>query len=302
MRATCSRGSLVCDTRESVAASDAFRCLNCGTSSATGVYDRVPDRFQGFAGNFNYVRCDNCGLVQLEHVPENPGEFYENYRMHEKESRVYTALRRLLVGHCYYQVPGHGKRMLDIGCGNGSYIREMAKLGWDASGYEWDPAYAAELSRVLGLPVLAGEDALRANEGQFDLITFNFSFEHLDNPLPFLELVTRCLRPGGEIYLAVPNIEGREASLFRQHWFHLDAPRHITFFTKQHLRDLLGGVGFTDIVVKDLPVPTGFAGSLSFRLWNRFQTLTWYAGMLPGIVFSRVVPDGNFAIRARRAA
>lgn len=279
-----------------------FRCLNCGTQTASVLYNAVPDRFQGFPGRFTYVRCAGCDLVQLDEVPENPGEFYKGYRMHTRQSRVYAAVRKLAVGHCYYQVPGHGKRMLDIGCGNGRYVRQMSALGWDATGYEWDPQYAAALSREVELPVIAGEDALRERENRFDLVTFNFSFEHLDRPLPFLELVARCVRPGGEIYMAVPNIEGREASLFRQHWFHLDAPRHITFFTKQHLREMLDRVGFTDSEVRDLPVPTGFAGSVSFRLWNRFEPLTWYLGMLPGMLFSRVVRDGNFAIRARRPA
>lgn len=280
--------------------SDGFKCLNCGAQEALPRYAGVPDRFKGFEGAFNYVECARCGLVQLDHVPDDPGAFYEDYPMHERESKLRRTLRRFATGHCYLETPGHGRSMLDIGCGNGSYLLEMKKLGWDATGYEFDPAYAKSLSERIGIPVIAGEDELRARPEHFDLITFNFSFEHLDHPLPFLELAASCLKPGGEIYMAVPNIEGREAALFRKHWFHLDAPRHITFFTKQHLRDILGGLGFSEITLKDLPVPTGFAGSVSFRLFNRLTRVSWYAGMLPGFVFMQFYPDGNFAIRARR--
>ena len=283
-----------------MATSNGFKCLNCGAHEARCLYADVPDRFLGFAGGFTYVTCASCGLVQLEHVPANPGAFYEDYPLHVGESKMRRRLRRFTVGHCYFETPGHGKLLLDIGCGNGTYLKEMANLGWKATGYEFDATYAETLSQRIGLPIIAGEAELRARPDMFDLVTFNFSFEHLDHPLHFLELAASCLRPGGEIYIAVPNIESREAALFRDRWFHLDPPRHISFFTKQLLTENLEKIGFSEISTKDLPVPTGFAGSVSFKVWNRFERATWYAGILPGLVFSQLVPDGNFAIRARR--
>jgi len=279
-----------------------FECRNCKGHAARPVYAKVPDRFHGFAGAFSYVACTGCGLVQLEHVPENPGEFYTGYRIHSGDSTVYRVLRRLTIGHCYLEKPGDGKALLDIGCGNGAYLKEMTKLGWRATGYEFDPEYAKALSDQLGLPVIAGEDALAARREQFDLVTFNFSFEHLDQPLRFLELATQALRPGGEIYISVPNIESREAAIFKDRWFHLDPPRHISFFTKRLLSELLEQRGFSSISIKDLAVPTGFAGSVSYRLWDRFKQHTWYAAILPGMVFSKLVGDGNFAISARRSS
>jgi SAM-dependent methyltransferase len=277
-----------------------FECRNCKGHACDPRYTNVPDRFHGFAGAFSYVTCRDCGLVQLEHVPANPGDYYKGYRIHAGDSKVYQLLRKLTIGHCYLERSGDGRSLLDIGCGNGFYIRTMSRRGWDATGYEFDAGYAASLSRELGLPVIAGEDALAARAGTFDLVTFNFSFEHLADPLRLLELATRCLRPGGEIYIAVPNIESREATWFGERWFHLDPPRHISFFSKQLLRDKLVERGFGDVVVRDLPVPTGFAGSMSYRLLNGFQPVAWYAGILPGMVFSRIVRDGNFAISARR--
>jgi SAM-dependent methyltransferase len=283
-----------------VSAASQFTCLNCKGHDASTLYTKVPDRFHGFAGAFTYVACKGCDLVQLEHVPENVGEFYTGYRIHSGDSVVYRTLRRLTIGHCYLEKPGHGKAMLDIGCGNGFYIKEMAKLGWNPTGYEFDPEYAAALSKQIELPVIAGEAALAAHQEMFDLVTFNFSFEHLDHPLRFLDLATKCLRPGGELYISVPNIESREAALFKDRWFHLDPPRHISFFTKALLSTLLTARGFSEIEVKNLAVPTGFAGSLSYRLWDKFKSHTWYAAIVPGMLFSSVIRDGNFAISARR--
>lgn len=276
-----------------------FHCLSCRASTSQPIYTAVPDRFHGFAGAFDYVTCTSCGLVQLAELPANPGDFYKGYRIHSGDSSIYRALRELTIGHCYLKKPGHGKSLLDVGCGNGFYLKEMQKLGWETTGYEFDSTYARELGAQLGLEVIAGETALRAQTARFDLVTFNFSFEHLDKPLDFLDLATGCLRPGGEIYISVPNIESREARLFADRWFHLDPPRHISFFTKSLLHDHLQHRGYSEIQTKDLGVPTGFAGSVAYRLWNRFHTPTWYAGILPGLIFSSVLRDGNFAISAR---
>jgi SAM-dependent methyltransferase len=283
-----------------VASNERFECRNCRGHESHSVYEDVPDRFQGFDGAFTYVQCNGCGLVQLEHMPEDPGIYYRNYRLHHGPSRLMRAAAKALVGHCYFTEPGHGKTMLDFGCGNGIYMQDMQKLGWKPSGYEFDPSYAAELERRIGLPVLSGEGALAAHEGAFDLLTFNFSFEHLAEPLHMLQLAARCVRPGGQIYIVVPNIEGREAKIFKDHWFHLDPPRHLTFFTKDMLRSRLEEAGFFEIATKDQPVPTGFAGSVSYRLFNRYAPFAIYAGTLPGLLFSCFVRDGNFAITARR--
>jgi len=100
--------------------------------------------------------------------------------------------------------------------------------------------------------------------------------------------------------MAVPNIEGREARLFGGRWFHLDPPRHIVLFTKDQLTELLGSIGFTECETRDLAVPTGFAGSLSYLLAGRFSAPIWYVGMAPGLLFCRLIRDGNFMIRARK--
>lgn len=279
-----------------------FACRNCGGTAAQPVYTSVVDRFQGTPGTYAYVSCAGCGLVQLGDEPPDPAELYKNYRVHTGDSALQRAMRKLLIGHCYLEKPGGGKKLLDIGCGNGSYMQRMASQGWQTSGYEPDAAYAESLAKTIGFPVLSGEPALRAHAGEFDLVTFNFSFEHLFEPLRTLELAVACLKPGGEIYIVVPNIESREAAIFKDRWFHLDPPRHITFFTKHLLGEHLQRRGFEDIAVKNVAVPTGFAGSMSYKLLGKFQPLAWFAGMLPGVLFSSVVRDGNFAISARRTA
>lgn len=278
-----------------------FECRNCQGARSTPLYPALRDRFHGFPGSFDYVACAACGLVQLETVPEQLGEFYAAYRVHAGDSRLYRLLRRLTIGHCYFEPDGHGRALLDVGCGNGWYLQAMRARGWKVTGYEFDPGYSANLAQAIGCPVVSADAALSEMTAQFDLVTFNFSFEHLSAPRRFLELARACLRPGGTIYLSVPNIESLEAKLFKDRWFHLDPPRHVSFFTKDLLRRALEAAGFSNARARDLAVPTGWAGSWSYRLWDRFDPLTWYASIVPGMLFSAVVRDGNFAMSATRS-
>jgi SAM-dependent methyltransferase len=278
-----------------------FTCRNCLAHESLPLYPEVRDRFHGHAGRFAYVTCVGCSLVQIEEVPQNLGEYYAGYRVHGGDSKLYHRLRQLTIGRSYLTTQGDGRVLLDFGCGNGWYLKEMAERGWNAVGFEPDEAYAAILAEKIGLEVISGDGALAAHQGRFDLITLNFAFEHLDRPRHTLELLTRCLKPRGQIYLSVPNIESREARLFKDRWFHLDPPRHISFFTKALLRKVLEECGYSHIEVKDLPLPTGLAGSVSYRLWGRFQPFTWYSLIVPGMLFSAFAPDGNFSIAGRRS-
>jgi SAM-dependent methyltransferase len=277
-----------------------FSCRSCEGHDWSPYLDGVSDRLRGFPGTFDYVRCSECGLVQIIQVPMNLSEFYAGYALHTQDSMLYALARKVLVGHCYLMPRTAGGKLLDIGCGNGWYLRSMQRRGWQPFGYEFSAPYAQELSGALGFPVFSGPEELRNLADAFDLVTFNFSFEHLVEPETLLRIATECLRPGGKLYLAVPNIEGREARLFGRRWFHLDPPRHIAFYSKRLLADRLVRLGLVDIEVLNLAVATGFSGSMSYLLAGRMHSLLWYLGTIPGLAFSLLIRDGNFSVMATK--
>lgn len=273
-----------------------FECRNCGSPDYRTIYTNLPDRLHQHEGSYDYVGCKRCGLLQILEVPPNISDSYSSYRLHRQDSRAYGFFRKLTLGHCYPFIESEGGKLLDIGCGNGWYLKEMEKRGWKLFGYEFDVDYASQLSKELSIPILSGEDSLMSRPESFDLITFNFSFEHLSEPRGMFELVSKALKKGGKVFVSVPDIESREARLFGDKWFHLDPPRHITFFTKELLFNLFLENGFGDVKIKSLAVPTGFAGSISYILCGTFKPLTWFVALAPGMLFSLFVRDGNFQI------
>jgi 2-polyprenyl-3-methyl-5-hydroxy-6-metoxy-1,4-benzoquinol methylase len=103
---------------------------------------------------------------------------------------------------------GHGRRLLDVGCGNGTFMAEAARRGFDVWGVDIDRRLAevippALADRVVFEPI---EQAVGSLPDQVDVITFNDSFEHIDEPYALLEALRPRLAPGGIVFLRVNNV------------------------------------------------------------------------------------------------
>jgi SAM-dependent methyltransferase len=176
-------------------------------------------------------------------------------------------------------------------------MKAMARNGWEVHGYEPNAGYACVLQEQLGFPIYSRPEDLDAAGLCFDFVTFNFSFEHLPDPRRMLCVVRSHQSSGGRLRISVPDPNGLEARLFRSRWFHLDAPRHIALFDKEQLTRLLQDAGYA-VQTMDLPVATGFAGSVAYVLTGRFKPSVWYASIPAGILFSLFVRDGLYAADA----
>ena len=137
--------------------------------------------------------------------------------------------------------------VLDIGCGNGSFLARARDMGWDTMGCEPDPK-AVSVCRLLGLDVIAGTafDPL-LDTRQFDVITLSHVLEHVPDPLALLKRIHALLTPGGTVWIAIPNPDSLCASLFGTAWRGLHVPFHLCIPSQPELRTLLKGAGFHGI-------------------------------------------------------
>jgi len=123
-------------------------------------------------------------------------------------------------------------------------LNQLRKRGWKVQGTELNDASAAFAREVLGLPVRTGElTSLHFPDAHFDVVILWHVLEHLHEPQTVLDEVARILRPGGVLLVAVPNFQSFEAKLTRNHWFHLDVPRHLIHFTPRTLQRSLAQAG-----------------------------------------------------------
>lgn len=135
-------------------------------------------------------------------------------------------------------------RALDVGCGSGRLMRQLAAVGWEVEGAEPDPAAAEAARAATGCVVHAfGATELAPSLGPFRLIVLSHVVEHLPDPGAALRVLAGLLAAGGRIVLLYPNPASLGARRFGAHWFHWDAPRHLVIPPPRALPALAGRVG-----------------------------------------------------------
>lgn len=147
--------------------------------------------------------------------------------------------------------PGAGVRVLDVGFGDGTFLRNAMQMGWQAVGIDTDPEVVANARRS-GLDVAQQDlDALDQPEGSFDVITVAHVIEHVHDPRALVDRCMALLKPGGRLWVETPNIDSVGHERFGADWRGLETPRHLVIFNGRSLRQLLLDAGFEN--VRDLP-------------------------------------------------
>lgn len=96
-------------------------------------------------------------------------------------------------------------RILDVGCGIGTYVRRFRRFSDDVHGIEVEPERVAEASTELPNIVLATGEALPYPDDQFDLVFSNEVIEHVDDDRRTAAEMVRVTRPGGSVIIFAPN-------------------------------------------------------------------------------------------------
>lgn len=195
-------------------------------------------------------QCPGCGLVQFvcEPVP-----YYRDVIRAGGYSSTMAELRRAQYRRFIALCALEGKRIIEIGCGQGEFLKVLAGFPVQAFGIEHNAALA-EKARAAGLNVRQDftESADQALEGApFDaFLSFNF-LEHQPDPNAMLQCIYNNLTQDGVGLITVPSWEyvvsnGSFYELLRD---------HIANYSEQTLRFLLQKNGFavleSEIVNKD---------------------------------------------------
>ena len=241
--------------------SDYYACLCCWTPFS-GDCQRIclGDRRKGLAGSWQVVQCDRCGVMSMSPAPTDAQltDYYSVYTTNDVvEVRSgwgarYPMLRRLfhlLSGDIdprdFVTVPTGGK-VLDYGSGQGTYLLDFHQRGVNISGAEISEVLV-EACRRKDLRVIKtqGFDTIPFENEEFDVVYLMQVFEHLRNPRSFMMELSRVMKSGGSLYLALPNASSAWRRVFGTRWVSgWFAPFHLAHYTASALAKLGAECGF----------------------------------------------------------
>ena len=220
-------------------------CPLCGGADHRPLFEK-----QGFT----FVRCADCRLVFVNPQVREDVVLSE-YRTAETNDLwfdVLTSDRQLALDREKFGdvldllEPYRGSgRLLDVGCSIGLFLDLARSRGWDGVGIEFAPRALAYAREEYGLEVLDVplEEAGFEPES-FDAVGLLSVLEHTNEPRRMLADVAGVLRPGGAVYIVVPNVESLACRVLHERARTFDGRNHLVYFSPATLRDCLDRCGF----------------------------------------------------------
>jgi SAM-dependent methyltransferase len=245
------------------------QCKVCGNEQNNRLH-QVKEMQLGLREMFTYIECGNCGLMQLQDIPDNLNKYYPNEGYYSFNRGLdirpkADALRKLkgsyliygknkLAGSILsigYTMPDYynwiknagveyDDAILDVGTGNGSLLLDLFKIGFtNLTGI--DPFIDSDLQYG---DINIYKKSVFEISGQYDFIMLHHAFEHMDEPLKVLQQLFKLLKKGKCLLIRTPVMGGYSWKKYGVNWMDLDAPRHLVIHSLKSMQLLAVQAGF----------------------------------------------------------
>lgn len=226
-------------------------------------------------GEVSLIEC-NCGLVTTSPrpAPEELGRYYPTTyysyvpKAPTRSRKLLGKLRAYKCGYpasdgaagklfwhtaavlfgnfflFYLPYRGHGKSLLEVGCGTGADLDWARDRGWEVHGLELNES-AVEIATQQGLDVQCSTfEGANLSSNSFDCIIMSQVLEHLYSPRLVLERCNELMRPGGLLLVAVPKFDSWTRHALGNFWHNLQFPVHLHHFNQSVLQRMIRNAGF----------------------------------------------------------
>ena len=255
--------------------------------------------------HFRLMRCSLDDLVYASPTPtlETLAEAYREASFEASKESEYAA--KTYIEYLRGKRGLKPTKTLDIGAGDGAFLLELQKRGFDdLTGFE--PSEA---------PVRLANDAIRGclrqeifdrssfAEATFGLVTCFQTIEHVFDPLALLRDMHYILEPGGTAFLIGHNVDAFSAKIMGEKSPIFDV-EHMQLFNLRSAELLMRQSGFRDIVV--FPILNAYPLSYWTKLFPmpdslKTRVLAEFAGRFSFVGNVNVsMPAGNLGIIATK--
>lgn len=212
-----------------------MKCPACKSSNNRMLddFDVVQDHTQDvLPPTFKILICNDCNLYFKEHLPdwETLEKFYNTLGDKYWESgSLYP--HEIYLSKILGQLPDNSN-VLDVGCNTGRLLAPFTKK-LICHGVEVNKE-AAMIAENRGVKIVAPNITDQSiGENRYDLITLVDVFEHLTDPLPFIEILVKAIAPGGCLYIFTGRTDCLPANIARSHYWYYKPAQHLIFLNKK---------------------------------------------------------------------
>jgi 2-polyprenyl-3-methyl-5-hydroxy-6-metoxy-1,4-benzoquinol methylase len=229
-------------------------CPVCGSAAINKVITAADHTVSN--EKFEIWQCAGCSLRFTQNIPEpnEIGRYYksENYISHSNTKKgiinsLYLFVRRFTLSSkrkFVERITGIKKgSLLDIGAGTGAFLHTMDKAGWRVEGVEPDGQAINKAKELHGLELKQADHLFQLPENFFDAITMWHVLEHVHQLHRYIAQLKFLVRPGGKIFIAVPNYTSYDAVYYDAYWAAYDVPRHLYHFSPAAMTELITSEG-----------------------------------------------------------
>lgn len=229
--------------------------LDLGDAPFTDDFVTDDNAGREFTAPLRVAVCRSCWTAQTRHDVD-VSDYYRDYNYTVAASGFAQRFMDRLAEETLARYGfGDGARVLEVGSGDGAQLKHFQDRGARVLGFE-PSAELCAASRAIGVDVAqtlftaesVGE--IPADMAPADVVVLTYTFDHLPEPLPFLEAVRTVLDPArGVLVIEVHDLEAimarRETCLFEH--------EHSIYLTSHSFAALLERAGFTLLTTELLP-------------------------------------------------
>jgi len=219
-----------------------------------------------------YLKCQNCGHWSAE-IEMDLTDFYRGgyvdgtygERMKEtflkisalsaEQSDNQGRVRRVLDYAEKHFDKKETHTLLDVGSGLAVFPFRMKEAGWNVTALDPDARATTHAREVAGVRAIHADFLTwePKPDERFDLITLNKVLEHVEDPIAMLSRARRWIRPGGLLYVEVPDASAAQEGPEREEFF----IEHLHVFSKNSLKLVSARAGLSLKACGTMREPSG---------------------------------------------
>lgn len=232
-----------------------MKCQICGSEKSLTLFSFPNPRRIGNK-KLSYRECLKCGLIFLSpgFSPRELDKIYSTQEYFIKLCQPATnpIIEKILSLRFFPEYDefvqsnyrSHDLSLLDIGCGNGEFLKLMQNRGWKVNGADPSRVAIRNASKLISPKHLKTGKIYNLKFSQkFDAVTLWHVLEHETNPLRLVNTLSHLLTNKGKVILEVPNSDSLLFRLFKKNYNWLMVPEHIYYYSPKSLSYLFSRAG-----------------------------------------------------------